>query len=436
MKNIYFFIILYYLWACVPVPSTVDTPDTDDKSNLKPFRTDNFVYEAVIKTIQLYPNFNLEDYKKYHEPPIISLDQKTPLILEFDQLNPTPQNYHVKIFHCNADWKVSSLLEIEYLNDINDFLIRDYQVSFNTKVSYLHYQWTLPKVKVSGNYLLTVYREGDENDRIFTRRFVVFENKVGIQAEIKASNHPSLRDENQQIEFKITYPQLDIRNPREEIKVNLRQNYRWNKSIQDLKPLYVRETDKVLEYNHFNQENNFKGLNEYRRFDMRSIRYLGLRVGGLSKTDSGFVVEVETDLSRKNDAYFYQLDYNGNFVIGHYESGRGTLEADYVITRFHLQSSQPFDKDVFVLGAFNDWQASPECKMIYIPEKKCYQVYIRLKQGEYNYSYAIGEDSQSPDEVSLEGTHQATENQYDLLVYFRPFGARGDRVIGYAKIKR
>jgi hypothetical protein len=36
--------------------------------------------------------------------------------------------------------------------------------------------------------------------------------------------------------------------------------------------------------------------------------------------------------------------------------------------------------------------------------------------------------------VYFEGTHQETENQYDLLVYYRPPGTRTDLLIAYKSL--
>ena len=40
----------------------------------------------------------------------------------------------------------------------------------------------------------------------------------------------------------------------------------------------------------------------------------------------------------------------------------------------------------------------------------------------------------APTEVYFEGSHQETENQYDLLVYYRPPGTRADLLIGYQTV--
>jgi hypothetical protein len=37
----------------------------------------------------------------------------------------------------------------------------------------------------------------------------------------------------------------------------------------------------------------------------------------------------------------------------------------------------------------------------------------------------------TPDDIPIEGSHFETENDYQLLVYYRPVTARWDELVGY-----
>jgi hypothetical protein len=56
-----------------------------------------------------------------------------------------------------------------------------------------------------------------------------------------------------------------------------------------------------------------------------------------------------------------------------------------------------------------------------------------LKQGYYNYLYATQENGY-PDFSHLEGDYWNTENDYTVLVYFKPFGSRSEEIIAMATI--
>ena len=74
--------------------------------------------------------------------------------------------------------------------------------------------------------------------------------------------------------------------------------------------------------------------------------------------------------------------------------------------------------------------------MEYNEEAKMYVCEPFLKQGYYNYQYVTmpaGKKSY-PDFSTTEGNNWTTENNYTILVYYRPFGARADELIGHASV--
>ena len=77
-------------------------------------------------------------------------------------------------------------------------------------------------------------------------------------------------------------------------------------------------------------------------------------------------------------------------------------------------------------------------RMIFNEEKGVYEKALFLKQGYYNYSYVTLTDKKQagiiPSLENTEGNYWGTENRYMVLVYFRPFGARADELIGFTRI--
>ncbi len=55
-----------------------------------------------------------------------------------------------------------------------------------------------------------------------------------------------------------------------------------------------------------------------------------------------------------------------------------------------------------------------------------------LKQGVYDYEY-IWVDARTGirSDIPMEGTHFETENDYQLMVYYRPVNGRWDELVGY-----
>jgi len=307
------------------------------------------------------------------------------------------------------------------------FDIRDYDYSFNTKTLYVHYWMELPKVKVSGNYVVIVYADNDPTKVILTRRFVVFENLVGLTPNVRAPKSPKYRLTHQQIDFFLSYSGLKISNPYTEFKVILRQNSRWDNAIVNLSPTNVNTSTKRLEYRPYNSENNFKGNNEFRNFDARLSSFRGMNVSKIEKTPIQTDLYVKVDESRANKAYGHLGDMNGTYFIGTNEINAGYLESDYFNVHFRLSVKEPTLNKVYVIGAFNDWTKDEASLMKFNAQDNIYQTTIRLKQGVYNYIYWV--DGVNPE--IFENSFYQTENNYDILVYYRGFTDQADRVIGY-----
>lgn len=421
--------IIYLLVGCVPIIN--DTNNTSLTTNKKVFTTQEKVYEPHIRTIELHRSDDPE--KKL--PPIISLsDNRNHLQLNFDVLGEEQEDLQAKIIHCNADWHPSILNEIEYLNDFNEFPMRDFQFSNATRVPYSHYRFTLPPLKVSGNYILMLYRDGNPEDLLFTRRFVVYESRASINPKAEVSSKPSERERNQQIAFDVSLNNYQINNAQGELKALVRQNYRWDYTIDSLKPSTVRDFEKKVEYRPFDLSNNFKGGNEFRQFSCESRRFLGLNIAQMSQKGDTTAFILLEDLPRDKQSYLRRPDRNGQYIIKHHESQRGSTESDYVKVTFRLRYSPQTEQKIYVIGEFNNWEASEKNRLKYDKKQKYYSVTLLLKQGYYDYMYAVSEDGGKNLDVSpIEGSHQATENAYDILLYHRPPSARADQVIAYRR---
>lgn len=420
MRYIFGFILGGFLYACVPL-STSNTSTSIQNPNLpaKKFTTQNKVYEDSIYTVQFYPE------GAPLRPPIMAL-RRGNLILEFDELSQDFSEFSVKIVHCTRDWKPSLLNEMEFMNDFNEFQIRDRQLSAGTRRQYSHYRFVLPPLKISGNYVLKVFRGNDENDLVLTRRFVLFESLINIAPKVQFSSIISEKRKNQEINLTITYPNFELFQPQNNVFVVMRQNYRWEGAIENLRPRNVIELQRRLEYDYFNLENNFLGINEFRQFDLRSIRYLGLNIANLDLKTEGVLASLNADRARDGKPYVRRRDRNGQFMISDPVGG------EYVDVTFKLESRQGYEGEVYIIGGFNDWQVDERNLMTYKPEEMRYTGNYLIKQGEYDYIYALKKRNETGISFSpIEGTYQETENAYDIIVYYRESAGRFDRVIGY-----
>jgi hypothetical protein len=416
--------MLCLLGSCTPLVQSSTNSGTDTKI----LRTIDVAYESQVKTASIHPAF--ADPQAILQPAVTKLGQPN-LMLEFDDLRASRESYYLKLIHCNRDWTKSDLQDLDFMNEYNEFPILNYEFSVDTHVPYIHYWINIPNVKYPGNYLAVVYRGSDKNDIILSNRFMVYDTRISFANErnlIGAGNIASL---NQQINFELNYKNLDIINPMESVNVNIRQNQRWDNIATDIKPSFIREPDKQLEYRFFDEAKMFKGGNEFRFFDMRSLNYPGRNVGTVNKTVKPFEIYVAKDKSRADQPYAQYLDLNGGYIIANLD--QDIAFTNYANVNFTL-TSPPLQGDVYVLGKFNYWNVGSENLMHYDSSKQEYQAAFFLKQGRYDYQYLVKSKSVPP--YFLEGSHFETENMYEIFVYYRAFQPRADLLIGYIRLEK
>jgi hypothetical protein len=386
------------------------------------------IYKESIRTVQ----FHRVGWDLSY--PIIDLDGNEFLNLSFDELGNTVKNYYYTIEHCDADWYPSGLNPEEYISGFSQQPVQDYSLSFNTYVNYIHYNLFLPNedmgILLSGNYVVRVFEDYDENKPALVRRFSISESLASVRGVAARPVSDPYRDDGQQINFKVFLGSVDVNDPYSEIKVAIQQNNRWNMSIRTLRPLFIRDDE--LDYHH-TSENIFKAGNEYRYFDIKSMRYMAEMVRDIDYQPPHYHVFLYPDAPRNTGRYFYHEDLNGRFYIEVQEGVNRDTESDYVHVHFSLLMENPLSAgDVYVSGALNNWEFNDINRMSYNLETKSYELDILLKQGYYNYEYVyIMDDSRFPDAAFLEGSYFETENDYVVYVYLSTNTSRYDRLIAY-----
>lgn len=390
------------------------------------------IYSETIKTVLLYPGTPAgDDPRRLLRQPVVQLSQDAPLTLEFDDLSARSKNFRVKFIHCNTDWSKSVLSDVEFTYEYNDYPVTDFRQSFSTKVPYTHYVFPVPRFKVSGNYVVVVYQDNDRRP-VLSRRFMVYEPLLKIGGGVVASAGIQEQRVAQQLDFNISYRGVQLPAPQTDLTVVIRKNFRWDQSKSGFRPSSVNPFDQTLDYQFFKLENNFPGGNEFRYFDSRTLAGRGFGIGAIERSDEYTELILQTDKSRRNDPYLQTDDFNGGYIVDHRESRSGSLQADYTPVVFTLKTEEMPGKEVYVNGAFNLWQRDDLNRMVYDYDDQVYHAIIMIKQGVVNYEYVVqAEGSGQADSMELEGSFSATENDYDILVYFRPPAARADRLIGY-----
>ncbi|HFS68164.1 MAG TPA: DUF5103 domain-containing protein, partial [Flavobacteriia bacterium] len=349
--------------------------------------------------------------------------------LKFDDTEGDQKDYHYTIIHCTYDWKNSNLNPTDYSNGFAEDRIRNFDNSFNTFLDYTHYELTLPntqvQLKITGNYLISIYDEYD--DLIFTRKFIVYEPKVDVGVSVHKAKKVSNINTKQNVEFTINHPNFRFDNPSQEVKTTLYRNIDWNSKISNVKPQFIRNGQLLYKYD---TETTFWAGNEFLFFDTKEYRIATNNIRRSELKNGIFHTRLYVDETRARKPYTYYPDINGNFVIRSLNTENPNFEAEYTQVHFFLDYSNPDKKEVYVYGAFNNWQLNEENLMHYNEATKLYETSFLFKQGFYNYYYVTLDEDESINIVDVNGSFYQTENDYQVLVYYHKFGAKYDEVIG------
>ncbi|WP_192351180.1 type IX secretion system plug protein domain-containing protein [Algoriphagus sp. Y33] len=387
------------------------------------------IYKDHVQSVRLFPEGTTFDASI--DAPVVPLRSGNPLMLLFDDLAFDPELYTAKLIHCDADWKKSQLKDNDFLPTFNEFNVQQYEYSVNTRIPYIHYRFELPDVTKSGNYIVKVYRQRDESDVILTKRFMVYEEIFKVGAEIVPPSQTADRRNSQQINLNVNYSAGEVINPQEQLKILVRQNQRWDNAKFLAKPTFMNESSKILRYESFDGGNTFDAGNEFRFFDLRFIRANGVNIANMRVEPDVVFADGTIDKPRPETAYSQYLDLNGQYLVETKDrpGGDPEVESEYILMTFRLaieQSPEP----VYLIGALTNWGKAEEAMMEWDPKLGVYTTSLLVKQGWYDYQYAYLVDGEFVSQ-SFEGSYFETENEYEVLVYFRDLGSRYDQLVGY-----
>ncbi len=387
------------------------------------FNYTNDVYVDYIKSVE----FGLENANL--SQPIINLNATAKLMLKFDDVSNESRNFYYDIIHCDRNWNRSDMDNLDYIDGFTEEDIRNVEYSVNTFVEYAQYTLTLPnddiKWTLSGNYILVVYEEGDTNFPVITRRFMVVDSRVRIIPQYQRPSDITKFDSHQEFDFEVDFKNFPLQDPLSTISAVVLQNYRWDNAIFDINPRFINRDRLVYNYNN---KICFPGLKEYRFFDTRTLRSTKIGVNAIELNEDGNDVLLDLHENRFYKRYLNDNDANGQRIMYTEDRRDPLLSADYTNVVFVLDSPKE-EYEIYVVGAFNDYKPKEEHRMQYSEQREAYVGEIFLKQGYYDFMYALNKEGKL-DLSAMEGSWFETENDYTILIYYSTLFDRYDQLIG------
>ncbi len=395
---------------------------------------------AIGQNIEIQPSASIKTVMVFNpqtndNTPIIKLGSREYLLFLFDDLEAGYKRYQYKVEHRNADWSPSGIFDSEYLNGYSTDYIKVHKNSFNTYQKFTNYQLQFPNqemsLKLSGNYLLKVFLK-DENKPIFTKRFAVHQNSADVGVSVSRYNNPTQADLNQRVQVQVSSGTQNLTESPDGAKLFIMKNNNWEESLTMNRPSFSRTNQ--LMYN--GTDILFEGGAEYNWFDTKNLEVPAMTTEKSFRKDSTYHSVLRVDFPKYNLPYDDYPDVNGNFYIRNNRYGNEYMaasEADYGWVYFALDDFEDQNGQFtpYVVGAFNNWMITEESRLKK-DETGLWVNEIFLKQGYYNYHYVVKNNKTNKIEPSyVSGSFWQTENAYQSLFYYRPWGARYDVLIGY-----
>lgn len=388
----------------------------------------NEIFSPTVKSLQVVAN---DDWLS---PPVMTLGGSNYIHIDFDDLSHTYKRFIYKVEHCEADWSISNdIFESDYMEGFDGNPIEDFSKSINTTVLYTHYALTLPnsncRLKLSGNYRLTVYDEDNNNEKVLTACFLIVEPKMGVSMQVNTNTDIDVNLSHQQVDLNVSYGNMTVTDPMGQICTVVLQNGRWDQAVINAKANYVMNNQLVWTHN---RSLIFDAGNEYHKFEMLDVHHPTLGVDKIDYVTDYFHCILFANEPRIN--YVYDEDADGSFYIRNSDNQENDIISDYLWVHYTMKCDR-VNGNVYVNGAWTNDRFLPEYLMAYNDMKKCYEASILQKQGYYSYQYVVVNGDGKTSFLPAEGSFYQTENKYQALVYFKGPGERTYKLVGYSQVQ-
>lgn len=357
--------------------------------------------------------------------PVMELGTADRLEVGFDELSHTYHRFVYRLEHCEADWTTSEeLFESDWLEGFNDIPIEDYRNSINTTVLYTHYRLTIPnercRLKMSGNYRLTVFDEDRGNERVLEVEFYVVEKRTDVGLAVTTKTDIDHNLHSQQLTMTLGYNDLKVYDLEEQVHTVVMQNWSEADARRDVRPNSISNTGLAWEHN---RRLIFDAGNEYHKFEVLDVSHPTMGIDHIEWTGEYYEVYPFTSTVRRN--YLTDVDADGAFCIRNSNNTEIDYTCDYVWVNYTLQA--PYQGEIYIDALWTTDSDREQYRMTYDGATGTYRCRLMQKQGYYSYRYVTDDGSIPPSE----GNFYETENKYQALVYYKGTGERTWRLVGY-----
>lgn len=385
--------------------------------------------EVVIKSLKTFSS------KDANSIPVLSSPRDL-LTIDFDVQTEFSPNINIIFKFCDKNWNPTDNLFLANQGKNTAYTLNSFLLPTTVEEAKYHYTNTFPDkdgyvaFPYSGKWKFFVVDSQDPTKIFAEGKFFVVKADVPLKVEAKRE---TLDDK--------TYfpPQLGHVNwivvdaaPKEDYfpfqvdELEIVQNYLMDNSIRVLRN--STDQNRVFEWDGGNKlrfiAKDVRPGNEYRQTNLKDINIYNSK--NVKAQFDGMEYSRFLLLSKR--------DNNGSFTL----QPPKDMYSTYMNVNFQVKPPEEIYGNIFLVGAFNDWQLSEKNKMNFNGDH--FELTLELKRGVYDYQYVVvnGDysDVTNQDWYILEGNDWQTTNDYNIFLWYRDQEYGGyDRIIGYSKIQ-
>lgn len=372
--------------------------------------------ENSVRSIQLYRG-------EEHQLPILALQSNQQATLEFDLMVEDGRPLSAYFYHADRIWR-RDLTAAQYLESYQHDNLLEYQISAGTQVPYVHYTYRFPNENIefliSGNYIVRVTEQGDEEAVLFERAFFITEQATSLAF---ATDRVLVGDYG----FPFIQPIAEfIPAPGTEgdvfdYNVCFARNGRFDLARCSDRPSLMNAP--LMQF-YLEPETSFEPEAAPYYLDLANLRASN-QIVAADFTASPYHVELEPDYAAFGGSGLARPLDGQSIISSVVPIGDGDVRGEYVLSRFVFvpPDERRLGGDVLVTGSFNGWRYDSAYRMEWVPENRRYEGDILLKQGQYEYRYV------SRDRRALQQSMPQSSSQLLAFVYYDDPSLQTDRLL-------
>ncbi len=386
----------------------------------------NRIFSPQIKSLQAMVN------QDFLSPAVMRLHTDDILQIAFDELSHDYHRYAYTIERCEADWTPSEeVFESDWLEGFNAIVIDDHEQSVNTIIPYTHYQLQIPndqcRLKMSGNYRLHIIDDESQKE-LACVEFMVTDQTMSLFMEASTNTDIDHNISHQQLSISLNYNNHIVTNPREQIRMVVRQNDREDNSRLHVSPSFIQANG--LRWQH-HQQLIFDAGNEYHKYEVLDPSHPTMGIDYINW--DGEQYQVYPFINEPRPHYIYDEDADGAFYIRNSDNRENDTASEYLWVNYRLKASElPFGS-IIIQGMWTT-EAPETYLMSYDEKERLYTASILQKQGYYSYQYLWQDQDGHLQTLPSEGNFYQTENRYQAYIYYKGTGERTWRLVSYRQL--